>query len=26
VYQNLVFKPDRAALKDSISKAVDKIL
>mmetsp|Transcript_15710 Transcript_15710/g.38132 ORF Transcript_15710/g.38132 Transcript_15710/m.38132 type:complete len:161 (+) Transcript_15710:536-1018(+) len=26
VYQNLLFKPDRAALKDSISKNLDKIL
>jgi len=26
IYQNLLFKPDRAALKDSISKSVDKIL
>uniref|UniRef100_A0A7S0ST19 Cyanobacterial aminoacyl-tRNA synthetase CAAD domain-containing protein n=1 Tax=Mantoniella antarctica TaxID=81844 RepID=A0A7S0ST19_9CHLO len=26
VYQNLLFKPDRAALKESISKQVDKIL
>jgi hypothetical protein len=26
VYQNLLFKPDRAALKDSISKSIDKIL
>ena len=26
IYQNLLFKPDRAALKDSISKNLDKIL
>ena len=26
IYQNLLFKPDRAALKDSISKSLDKIL
>ena len=26
VYQNLLFKPDRAALKDTISKSIDKIL
>ena len=26
VYQNLLFKPDRAALKESISKSIDKIL
>jgi hypothetical protein len=26
IYQNLLFKPDRAALKESLSKAVDKIL
>ena len=26
IYQNLLFKPDRAALKDSISKSIDKIL
>ncbi|EEH59654.1 uncharacterized protein MICPUCDRAFT_49417 [Micromonas pusilla CCMP1545] len=26
VYQNLLFKPDRAALKESISKALDEIL
>ena len=26
IYQNLLFKPDRAALKDSISKALDKVL
>lgn len=26
VYQNLLFKPDRAALKDQISKNLDKIL
>jgi hypothetical protein len=26
IYQNLLFKPDRAALKDSITKTLDKIL
>lgn len=26
IYQNLLFKPDRAALKDSISKSLDKVL
>ena len=26
IYQNLLFKPDRAALKESISKSIDKIL
>ena len=26
IYQNLLFKPDRAALKESISKNLDKIL
>jgi hypothetical protein len=26
IYQNLLFKPDRAALRDSITKTLDKIL
>ena len=26
IYQNLLFKTDRAALKDSISKSLDKVL